>query len=77
MKKIICSIAFYFAATSAMFLILNTTSLYYKFVGLMIIFCLLNFMKVIGMKAMKEILGINWLQKKFKNNCVIMDMTKE
>lgn len=77
MKKIIYSVSFYFALASAMFLILDNNSLFYKFVGLFIGFCLMNFAKVIGFNAMCEVLGINWLQKKFKNNPVINDMTKE
>ena len=33
--------------------------------------------KKIPDEKLYEIMGITWLQKKFKNNKVIMDMTKE
>ena len=77
MKKIIFSISFYTAAFSAMVLILDTTSLFYKFIGFWIIFCLMAFAKTVGAKSMISILGIDWLKKMFKNNPVIMDMTNE
>ena len=77
MKKIICSVSFYFALASAMFLILDGNSVFYKFLGLFIGFWLMSFAKAVGFNAMCEVLGINWLMKKFKNNEVIMDMVNE
>lgn len=77
MNKSMVSIAFYVAAFVAMVLVFNNESIFLTFVGLMIIFLMMSFAKALGIEEMYNILGINWLKNKFKNNCVIMDMTNE
>lgn len=77
MNKLMVSIAFYVAAFVAMVLVFNNESIFLTFVGLMTIFLMMSFAKAFGIEEMYNILGINWLKNKFKNNCVIMDMTNE
>lgn len=77
MNKSIISIMFYSAAIMAIVFIFNNESVFLTFVGLMIIFSLMSFAKAFGKDAMYNILGINWLQEKFKNSELIMDMTNE
>lgn len=76
MKKIICSISFYLAATFNLMMICSN-NLGYICLGLVWMVILLCICKMVGREAMYEIAGINWLQKTFKNNVVIMDMTNE
>jgi len=77
MNKSIISIMFYFVAIMAIVFIFNNESVFLTFIGLMIIFSLMSFAKAFGKDVMYNILGINWLQKKFKNSELIMDMTNE
>ncbi len=50
-----------------------------KFIFFMITFDIIYLIWLSGKKDLKifEITGVTWLQKKFKNNELIMDMTKE
>lgn len=77
MKKVIFGISFYASAILAMVMVINNNSMFLSFLGLMIAFMLMSFAKAVGKDFMMEIIGINWLQKSFSANSVIMDMTRE
>lgn len=76
MEKIICSISFY-AAFTINFILIISNSFWTNLIGVILMIIMYKICKHIGSEMMTEILGINWLQKKFKNNVVIMDMTNE
>lgn len=76
MKKIICSSVFYlFATIMVVLLCCNIFTCVFISTIMFLIFYLVG--KTLGKEVMCEIMGINWLQKTFKNNPVIMDMTNE
>ena len=76
MGKIICSISFYIAFTVNTILVLSD-NIWMALIGIVMLVCLYKICKMIGGEMMTDILGIKWLQSKFKNNVVIMDMTNE
>lgn len=75
--KILNSISFYILSVMSMVMVLNNTSNRYTLVGLVIMFILFGILRNSSKEDIYELLGINWLQKQFKNNPIIMDMTKE
>jgi Na+/H+ antiporter NhaA len=71
------SVLFYIVLTVSMFMVLNESSIYVTLFGLVIMFLILGQLKNSSKENVYELLGINWLQKKFNNSELIMDMTKE
>ena len=76
MKKIICSSFFYLFAT-VMVVLLCCNSFTCVFISTVMFLILYFIGKALGKEVMYEIMGINWLQKTFKNNPVIMDLKNE
>ena len=76
MKKIIYSVSFYVAVASNLMMICSN-NLIYICLGLICMIFILSFIKMSGKEAIYELAGINWLQKTFKNNPIIQDMTNE
>ena len=76
MKKIWISFNFYLLFVINIIAIQNPIS---KWMLITIVMDLIFFpiIKNIPVEQLYEIMGINWLQSKFKNNDVIMDMTNE
>ena len=76
MNKIWISLNFYLLVVINIIAIQNPIS---KWMLIAIFLDLIFFpiIKSIPEKKLHEIMGITWLQKKFKNNKVIMDMTNE
>ena len=78
MKKLINSISFYFIAIAGFVLTLNENSNWvFNICGFLILVWILISFKNSTKEEIYDTLGITWLQKKFKNNKVIMDMTNE
>ena len=76
MKKIWISFNFYLLFVINIIAIQNPIS---KWMLITIVMDLIFFpiIKNIPVEQLYEIMGINWLQSKFNNNPVIMDMTNE
>lgn len=77
MKKLINSISFYIIALSGMIMVLNNNFNLFNIVGVLIIALIGIWFKDSSKEEIYDTLGITWLQKKFKNNKVIIDMTNE
>jgi len=75
--KILNSISFYILSVMAMVMILNENVNSYNFIGFIILGILFMYLKNFTKEKIFELLGITWLQKKFKNSELIMDMTNE
>lgn len=75
--KILNSISFYILSVMSMVMILNDTPNRYTLIGFIIMFILFMTLKNSSKKSIYDLIGITYLQKKFKNNIVIMDMTNE
>ena len=75
--KIQNSISFYILTTISIVMVLNNSSIPYKIIGLILMIYLLMTLKNSSKESIYDLLGITYLQKKFKNNKVIMEMTKE
>lgn len=75
--KILNSISFYILSVMSMVMILNDTFNRYTLIGFIIMFILFMILKNSSKESIYNLLGITYLQKKFKNNVVIMDMTNE
>lgn len=75
--KILNSISFYVLSIVSMVMVLNDTPNRYTLIGLFIMFVLFMSLRNSTKENIYELLGITWLQSKFKNNVVIMDMTNE
>ena len=75
--KILNSISFYILSVMSMVMILNDTFNRYTLIGFIIMFILFMILKNSSKESIYNLLGIIYLQKKFKNNVVIMDMTNE
>ena len=75
--KILNSISFYILSVMAMVMILNENVNRYTFIGIVIFGILFMYLKNSTKEEIFELLGITWLQKKFKNSELIMDMTNE
>lgn len=75
--KIINSISFYVLATLGTIFVLSDELNRFTFIGLFILFVLYRICKNMESNEIYDLLGITWLQKKFKNNKVIMDLTNE
>ena len=75
--KLLNSISFYILLVMAIVMILNNEFNYYDFIGLVILGILIMSLKNSSKENIYELLGIDWLKKKFKNFELIMDMTKE
>jgi len=75
--KLINSIAFYFFAVVSMIMVLNESSIIYNIIGFAFVIILFMSLKNSSKENIYELIGINWLQKKFNSNSVIMDMTNE
>ena len=76
MKKIWFSFNFY------LLFVMNIIAMQNPISKLMLITVVLDFVffpiiKNLSNERLYEIMGITWLQSKFKNNAVIMDMTNE
>jgi hypothetical protein len=75
--KILNSISFYILSVMAMVMVLNDNFNRYTIIGICIMIVLFMSLKDSSKESIYELLGITWLQKKFKNNPIIMDMTNE
>ena len=75
--KILNSISFYILFFTSMVMLLNETSIRYTAVGMIIGLVLFMTLRNSSKENIYELLAITWLQSKFKNNPVIMDMTNE
>ena len=75
--KSINSILFYFVLSIAILMICNNDSVTINFFGLTIISFEFIMIKNFSKAQIFEITGATWLQKKFKTNRIIMDMTNE
>lgn len=77
MKKLINSISFYIIALGGMVMVLNNNFNLFNIVGVLIIVLIWMWFKDSSKEEIYDTLGITWLQKRFKNNDIIMDMTNE
>ena len=77
MKKFICGFLFYVAVISAMVFIFSESPVWIMPIGFAILLGLHHWAKNTSNDVLCEVLGITALQKLFKNNPVIMDMTNE
>ena len=77
MNKLINSISFYCILFGGIVLTLNNEFGIFNIIGILILAFIYISMKDYTKEEVYEVLGITWLQKKFKNNPVIMDMTNE
>lgn len=75
--KLLNSISFYILASLATVFILNDELNRFTFIGLFIAVVLYVALRHSTEEEIYELLGINWLQKKFKNNPIIMDLKNE
>jgi len=75
--KILNSISFYILITISIVMVLNNSSICYSIIGLILMIYLFMTLKNSSKEYIYDLLGITYLQKKFKNNVVIMDMTNE
>lgn len=75
--KLINLLFFYLLVFVSMVMVLNDNFNRYSIIGICLMIVLAMFLKTCNKNEIYELLGIAWLQKKFKNNKVIMEMTKE
>ena len=75
--KTINSIIFYILTSVLILMVFNSASIQLNIIGLIILGIEFMTIKNYDKEVIFELLGITWLQKKFKNNKLIMDMTKE
>ena len=75
--KTINSIIFYVLTSVLILMVFNSASIRLNIIGLVILLIEFMTLKNYDKEVIFELLGITWLQKKFKNNKLIMDMTKE
>jgi hypothetical protein len=75
--KLINSISFYILAIIGVLFTTNGEFNSFNIIGIFILVYLLFNMKNHSKQENYDILGITWLQAKFNNNTVIMDMTNE
>lgn len=75
--KILNSISFYILSVMAMVMIINENVNRYTFIGIVIFGILFMYLKNSTKEEIFEVLGITWLQNKFKNSELIKDMTNE
>lgn len=75
--KLINSISFYIIAIAGVMMTLNNEFNIFNAIGILILLFILISMMYSTKKENYDALGITWLQKKFNNNKVIMDMTNE
>ena len=75
--KTINSMLFYILISVSMLMILNSNSIKFNIIGLVIMGIELMVLRSYNKEEIFELLGITWLQKKFENNKLIMDITKE
>ena len=71
------SILFYVIVIVGIMFTLNDTINFYTFFGIGILIFEYMELKNRSKKEIFDLLGITWLQKKFKNNNVIMNITNE
>lgn len=75
--KLLYSVSVYFSAILAMVFIFSDSPVWIMPIGFAILLGLHHWAKNTSNDVICEVLGITALQKKFKNNDVIMDMTNE
>lgn len=75
--KTINSIIFYVLTSVLILMVLNSASIQLNIIGLVILGIEFMTIKNYDKEVIFELLGITWLQTKFKNNKLIMNMTKE
>ena len=75
--KLLYSVSVYFSAILAMMFIFSEHPVWIMPIGFAILLGLHHWAKNTSNDVICEVLGITVLQKKFKNNDVIMDMTNE
>jgi len=75
--KTINSIIFYVLTSVLILMVFNSASIRLNIIGLVILGIEFMTIKNYDNEVIFELLGITWLQKKFKNNKLIMNMTKE
>ena len=76
MNKIWISFNFYLLVVMNIIAIQNPISMW-MLVTMILDVVFFPIIKGLPKEQLYEIMGITWLQKKFKNNVVIMDMTNE
>ena len=76
MKKIWISFNFYLLVVMNIIAMQNPISKW-MLITVVLDFVFFPIIKNLPNEQLYEIMGITWLQSKFKNNVVIMDMTKE
>ena len=77
MKKLINSISFYIIAVTALFFTFNDEFNIFNVVGLLMLVFICVSMKYATMQERYDTLGITWLQRKFKNNVFVNNLTTE
>ena len=75
--KLINSISFYLIASFGLMSVLNENFNRFNIIGILIFIYIFISFKNYTKEEIYDILGITWLQKKFKNNKVIKEMTNE
>lgn len=75
--KILNSISFYILVAISIVMVLNNSSIRFSIIGLILMIYLFMTLKNSSKESIYELLGITYLQKKFKNNEVIRKMTEE
>lgn len=75
--KLINSISFYLIASFGLISVLNENFNRFNIIGILIFIYIFISFKNYTKEEIYDILGITWLQKKFKNNKVIKEMTNE